>query len=646
MRARVIALMAFALSFIVFSETLSAQSDSAVFREEVLDELLSADDENMLEAAGEEFLEKAYSAAAVPNLNSLDYECAVSRLKLTDYQYYQLQLYIEEYGEIYTIYELAAVDGFTGDDIARLSGKVVVRPPPKRRGGIRELLANGRHVFWTRYGQVLEKAVGYDKSRKSHYDGDPAHVAFRYEFAAGERFGIKVAGGKEPGDGFFSGAQKLGFDHYSGSVYLRNTGVVKMAVLGDFRANFGQGLVLGSSLLSGRCGAPEAVRKFDGGLRPVAVTGEGSVLRGGGIAIGNARLRGTLFGGELTNSGYSAAGAALKYSGGRFKAGLQFSVGGVAGKDSSALEKWRAMAHSRIFNASLDYSVTLGRQLLFGELAADGQGNVAVFQSSVFRLGPDVSFGATFRHYSKGYATPLGSPFRANALGCGETGLQLSCGMVLGKRAEATLFSDCYRLHDVSYRTDSPVHGLDMGAAISVKFSRRSSLSATYRFRSRPRNESEDEYLRRVPGLTTHRIRLQWNNTPFDILKLKTECSFVLNRHNGGWRKGVLAYQDVSLGFRRPELSFVTRLAYFDTDSYDERLYAYENDVYYAFNVGSYYYRGVKCYAMVRYKLKNVSFWLRAARTRYFDRNSTGSGLNLIEKPHKTEVKCQVMVRF
>ena len=145
-----------------------------------------------------------------------------------------------------------------------------------------------------------------------------------------------------------------------------------------------------------------------------------------------------------------------------------------------------------------------------------------------------------------------------------------------------------------------------------------------------------------------HKLRLQWSCEPFHFLKTKTEVSMVLNKGPDPkrWNKGILMYQDLAFNFRRPQLSIHLRVAYFDTDTYDERLYAYENDVYYAFTVGSYYYQGIRGYLMLRYKIQNFSVWFRVSRTHYLDRHDISSGLTYIDKPHKTEVKVQGMYRF
>ena len=128
-------------------------------------------------------------------------------------------------------------------------------------------------------------------------------------------------------------------------------------------------------------------------------------------------------------------------------------------------------------------------------------------------------------------------------------------------------------------------------------------------------------------------------------MKLKTELDWQLQR-DGDTRnhyQGLLLYQDVAVDMTRIGLSLHVRIAYFDTDRYDERLYAYENDLYYAFTIGSYYYKGIRGYLMLRYKHKWCSIWLRLARTHYIDRQTIGSGLNQIHAPHKTEIKAQIM---
>ena len=90
-------------------------------------------------------------------------------------------------------------------------------------------------------------------------------------------------------------------------------------------------------------------------------------------------------------------------------------------------------------------------------------------------------------------------------------------------------------------------------------------------------------------------------------------------------------------------MQFKMRVAAFRTDSYDTRIYAYENDVLYAVSFPAYYGRGFRWYGIVKLPLGNaVEVWLRTARTRVTDRETLGSGPEEIDGNTKTDVRIQV----
>ena len=83
--------------------------------------------------------------------------------------------------------------------------------------------------------------------------------------------------------------------------------------------------------------------------------------------------------------------------------------------------------------------------------------------------------------------------------------------------------------------------------------------------------------------------------------------------------KGFVAYQDLIYAPKSIPFKVQTRFAIFDTDDYDTRIYAYENDVLYAFSVPAYYGKGTRFYLNLNYKLnRTFNFWLRYSQT-YFD---------------------------
>lgn len=602
-----------------------------------------------METVSEDLLERLEDVRGgkPPNLNDLTYEVAVNVLYLTDYQYYQLQLYVEEHGPLYTIFELDVIDGFTAEDRVRLAEMTIIEPPPRPRQSFRQLLKSSKNVLWVRYGQVVERQTGYDTARANHYEGSPPHVQFRYDYTVRQQFGFRVAGEKDAGEPFFRGEQKYGFDHYSGSVYVKNLKWLKCAVLGDYRLNFGQGLVLGSSMMSGKGGEVSTIRRFAEGVRPVATTNESELFRGGAVTLGNSNWSGSLFAGDVTETNSNAFGGAVSYRRAHFSVGLHAVCFGEYADTALAREKWQALFHPNRVNAGLSYHAVWRKQLFFGEMAVNETGKVSMLHTAVFTVNPVFRFATLVRYYNTGYDAPMGRAFRVASGDCGEFGTYLAGHLVLSRKIEADFFFDYYRLFWMSYQTDAPIQGVDGGMTLTCRLSRKSTLLMRYQWRSKPRNASGEDYLRRLTELNRHRIRLQWSNEPFPLLKLKTEVSAVFDRTKGAkWNKGILMYQDVVLNFRKPQLSLYLRVAYFDTDGYDERLYAYENDVYYAFTVGSYYYQGMRAYLMLRYKIHNFSIWLRVSRTHYLNKETISSGLTEIDKPHKTEVKVQGMYRF
>ena len=115
--------------------------------------------------------------------------------------------------------------------------------------------------------------------------------------------------------------------------------------------------------------------------------------------------------------------------------------------------------------------------------------------------------------------------------------------------------------------------------------------------------------------------------------------------HETGY--GYLLYQDVLI--RPPEKPYDISLRYaiFDTDTYDERIYAYENDVLYAFSIPAYYYKGSRFYILFKYEITDwLDFWLRYATTWYSNQNTIGNDLDEIQGSRRSEVKAQLRFKF
>jgi len=122
-------------------------------------------------------------------------------------------------------------------------------------------------------------------------------------------------------------------------------------------------------------------------------------------------------------------------------------------------------------------------------------------------------------------------------------------------------------------------------------------------------------------------------------LKSKVQSSdFSINERK---TSGIAFIQDVN--FRVGDWSFSGRIALFDTEGAENRQYAYERDVLYAFSIPAYSGRGVRNYFLVQYKLgRKIDIWSRIARTTYYDRYAIGNSLETIDGDKQTELKLQL----
>jgi hypothetical protein len=101
--------------------------------------------------------------------------------------------------------------------------------------------------------------------------------------------------------------------------------------------------------------------------------------------------------------------------------------------------------------------------------------------------------------------------------------------------------------------------------------------------------------------------------------------------------------------FKPKKLPFDVSLRYaiFDTDSYDTRLYSFENNALYAFAVPAHYYQGNRAYALIRYSfLRYFDLWIRYGVFIYNDRNTIGSGAEEIKGDKKSDITIQLRVKL
>ena len=95
------------------------------------------------------------------------------------------------------------------------------------------------------------------------------------------------------------------------------------------------------------------------------------------------------------------------------------------------------------------------------------------------------------------------------------------------------------------------------------------------------------------------------------------------------------------------DFSFAGRLALFDAPDYDARLYVAERGLEYDNGGTSLYGKGMRFYLIARYNLKDrLTVALKYSVTAYVDRETVGSGYELIDKPYRQQLRLQLRYRW
>jgi hypothetical protein len=89
------------------------------------------------------------------------------------------------------------------------------------------------------------------------------------------------------------------------------------------------------------------------------------------------------------------------------------------------------------------------------------------------------------------------------------------------------------------------------------------------------------------------------------------------------------------------------RFALFDTDGWDARIYAFENDLVGFFSIPPHYGRGIRWYGMLRTSpMRGVDIWFRYGAWIYRDQDRIGSGLQEVAGNVRSDIRLQLRYRF
>jgi hypothetical protein len=253
-----------------------------------------------------------------------------------------------------------------------------------------------------------------------------------------------------------------------------------------------------------------------------------------------------------------------------------------------------------------------------------------------------------YRNYDKSFQSLYSTAFGESSDNTGERGLYIGAKARINKKVSINAYYDQFKFTYYKWLTNDNSHGREFFGQINYKASRNTSFYLRMRNKVTQRNTKDDvfgakgqEFIRKntIRFNYDQRINSQWS--------FKSRFEWV-NHFYGDFKSvGVMFFQDLKFRFRKLPLTVYGRYAIFDTDNYDSRVYAYENDLLGVFSIPSYFYKGIRTYLMFKYDIgRKVDIWLRWDVFSYANQESLSSGLEEIIGSEKTTLKVQLKIKL
>ena len=583
------------------------------------------------QSAAEIFLDQLNALAEDPvPINSGD-ESELTRLFfLNEFQIKSIKDYVTTTGRIVSPYEIALIPGFDRQTAEIMTPFIVFDDNTDSKKGSR-VLRNNILINFTVRPDVTDSA----------HEGSAWKILSKYKISKG-----KIASGftleKDAGEKLLEGNPPLP-DFFSGYISYSSERILKKIIFGDFAARYGIGLNLNTSIRTGFLINSTGFMPVRNELKQYTSTDENNFLRGLATELEFKDLNLSLFfsykktdatvkmsddsSSFYISSLYKAGihntaslmkkkdavsemltGINITYDFGKMRAGAlwslnKFSIPYYADKkDPENLFKMYG-SENQIF--SFYYNRMFGKLLVFGEISANNINKTAIIQGITLRPDDRLTINMIYRNYSPRFISLHGNaPGRGSSVS-NEKGVTGNFTFEAAKHLFISAACDLSYFPWIKYRCYFPSKAVRQ--EIRMKYNPTDALNFEISFLN---NIYENNLPNRqgVPGIErtcTGSFKIQTRYSLSDDMTLTTRADFRVVAPSGS--KGMLLLQDVFYRFRPVPLSLWFRYCIFRSSDWDSRLYAYENDLLYSYNISALSGEGIRTYLMMKWELGDLS---------------------------------------
>ncbi|MDR6560482.1 MULTISPECIES: helix-hairpin-helix domain-containing protein [unclassified Arcicella] len=651
---------------------------------------------NPVDGISEDLFESLYQNYLNPlDLNTVSRPELASLYILSEKQLNSFFNYRDKAGKFLSIYELQAIPDFDLATIYKFIPFVTVKADGLSIKDFQDSWQKANQYLLLRYTQYVETKKGFtepDSRSKVRYEGSPMKLYARYKISLPKNFSAGFTAEKDEGESQLT-------DFTSFHFQIQNKGHWKNINLGDYQLQFGQGLIAAAGFYLGK--GSETVlttRRNHLGVRPYTSVMESNFFRGGAATYQFKAFEMTGFYSRVNRDANLALdkNTNANYVTSLQTAGLHRTASEIADKRSLMEENFGGditfnnktntfqagitllktnfslplIKADKVYNqyefsgqdnllTGLHWSYNYQNYNFFGEAARSTSGGIGAVTGVLASLSNRTDISVLLRNYDKDFHSFYGNGFSENSRNINERGIYSGIKHSFNKKWSASAYFDYFYFPWYRYLVDKqPTTGFDYLGRITFQPSKK--LQAYLQFRQENKEENTkitetylDKGKEKTREITVVRERSKRallaniNYRASKIWEFQTRASFSTFQFEGqSLTKGFAIAQDVNADLGR--LSLSGRIAYFNTDDYDNRQYFYEQDVLYAFSFPAYYQHGFRHYLLAKYKVsRNVDAWVRWARTDLLGDDATfGSGLEEILASHRSEVKVQLRLHF
>ena len=626
---------------------------------------LTYDEESMGEEAWQQYLEQLEWLHSHPmDINSATPDEMAMLPFLTPAQIEAIQAYVHLDGPMKSLGELALIPAIDYQTRRVLPLFFTVRHGEGRKSKKGGWFRNMQNSLDSRMDIPLYYRKGYQTGK---YRGNPLYNRIRYSLES-DHVNIGAHAKKDPGEGFY--------DSFGGYAMIRNKGIVRTAIIGDYRAGWGEGLVISRGTSTGKS---SMMSNTSQGIRPMTGMSESGFLRGVAITLGKAgdpgrqakfRMSGTLF------ASYRALDATLDEDGNArtiVESGYHRTESEIAKKNNtrSALVGAHILAEMGHFSVGatgywqhFDRTLSPGNDQYrrwypqgqdFGVVGLHGgysyyrwtasaevaystvHGGIATLGRVQWLANRNLKIGVLGRYYDHKFYSFQAAAICENSRVQNESGAMLRIEARPWDRLSLTAYADFFADYWPRYGMTKSSNGQELMLEGKFEVSGKHSLSLRYQMKRKAANDLI---------LPRHRVKAQWTCLPSGKWKLQSTALV----HMAPTKEPGFGFSQLVQGrmLKEDALRLGLMAGYFHAPDYLTRIYIYEPSLWNSTSSTSYYGHGLRFATTIRYTFPRSHWMIEAkyALTHMLDRGSISSGLQEILSPTRQDISVQVRMTY